>query len=318
MKHYIFSFVIIFIFSIAFSATINICFSVDNSLSSEEMYEGYTLAVRELASQGKNENFNFINLTKTSTNASNLNFLLNGQYAVVSDESFLPLIEKANLRHIIVSFPTSTFSNPYPSPKDEVKLLIYQLKDSSRFLFIYNSNPYAYQYLKALENISGKTIFVKKYSYDTSGLDQMVNKNSIDTIVAFLNPIQTKNLMKSISERQNRFISKVKIVALSVYDYFDYILNYSDDYDGLYFFSILNNSLSNPFVKSYKKVFGHLPTQLAAASFDSLLMMNAYINKDNHVNASSRILMTPSGIQRPIYFYKVDKGVAKLQAILKY
>ncbi len=318
MKSYTFLFVLIFIFSIVFSVTINICFSVDNSLSSEEMYEGYTLAVRELASQGLNENFNFINLTETSTSASSLNFLLNGQYVVISNKSFVHLVEKANLKHAIVSFPTLTFPNPYPNPKDEVKLLIYQLKDSSRFLFIYNSNPYAYQYLKALESISGKTIFVKKYSYDSSGLEQMVNKNSIDTIVAFLDPIQIKNLMKLISERQNSFISKVKIVALSVYDYFDYISNYSNDYDGLYFFSILNNSLSNPFVKSYKKVFGHLPTQMAAVSFDSLLMMSAYINKKNQINASSKILITSKGIQRPIYFYKVDNGIPKLQAILKY
>jgi hypothetical protein len=302
----------------AFSTTVNVCFSVDNSLSSEEIYEGYILAVRELAVNDGIENFNFINLTKTSTNASNINFLLNGQYTVVSDPSFLSLIDESKLKHIIVSFPTIKFLTPYPNPKDEVKLLIYQLKDSSRFLFIYNSNPYAYQYLKALENISGKTIFVKKYSYDSSGLDQMVNKNSIDTIVAFLDPIQVKNLMKSISERENRFISKIKVVAFSVYDYFDYILNYSNAYNDLYFFSILNNSISNSFVKSYKKIFGHVPTQVAAAAYDSLLMMNAYINDKEVINASSKLLIKNNEIQRPIYFYKVYEGVAKLQSILKY
>jgi hypothetical protein len=125
-KQLFFLFVILFIiYSISFSLDINLCFSYDDSLKSEEIYEGYQLAIDKLNMVDETINVNFINTTINSTSATNLQFLLNNNPTVLSDINFSDRISDFKLKYVISSFPNSKYFNPYPSPKSEIQSLGY-------------------------------------------------------------------------------------------------------------------------------------------------------------------------------------------------
>ena len=310
-------FLLLFLYGVGVSVTINLCFSYDNSLYSEELYEGYQLAMSKVDSLDKFVNFNFINLTPTSTNATNLLFLLNNNPTVLSRELPKNILNRISISPIIASFPTSKYFNPYPSPKNEVDALKYKIVDTDKILFIYNSDPYAYNYLKALESIPDKTIFVKKYSTGSISISQMIEKNSITTIVAFLTPIQLKNLVGLVNKTGN-ILNRFRIFAFSIYDYFDFINEYTTDYNNLYFLSIFNLESKSEFSKEYFKKYGHMPTATVAVAYDSVLLLYSILQDKNEIDASSKIIIKNKAIERPLYLYKVINGQPALQAILKY
>ncbi len=308
---------LLLLYSVGFAITINLCFSYDNSLSSEELYEGYQLAMNKINFLDKFVNFNFINLTPTSTNATNLLFLLNNNPTILSRELPENILNRISISPIIASFPTSKYFNPYPLPKNEVNTLKYKISDTNKILFIYNSNPYAYNYLKALESIPDKTIFVKKYSTGNISISQMIEKNSITTIVAFLDPIQLKNLVGLVNKTGN-ILNRFRIFAFSIYDYFDFINEYTTDYNNLYFLSIFNLNSQSEFSKEYFKKYGHIPTATVAVAYDSVLLLYSILQGKDQIDASSKIIIKDKSIERPLYLYKVINGQPTLQAILKY